>query len=102
VDQTDSDAFEDLCGEAPRSGRHSACDPTQAFCTLAGDRCCGRSSLEVVRIGMRAIVERRPRNFDTFQDNKNLPLPGFLKREPHYVTRSCDRMKIMGSRGSRR
>ena len=26
---------------------------------------------------VRAIVERRPRNFDVLQENKNLRLPGF-------------------------
>ena len=33
---------------------------------------------EPVRIGVRAIVERRPRNFDVLQDKKTLILPGLL------------------------
>jgi DNA invertase Pin-like site-specific DNA recombinase len=32
---------------------------------------------EAVKIGVQAIVQRRPRNFDILQDNKNLRLPGF-------------------------
>ena len=32
---------------------------------------------DAVKIGVRAIVQRRPRNFDILQDNKNLRLPGF-------------------------
>lgn len=31
---------------------------------------------EPVKIGVRAIIERRPRNFDNLQDNKSLRLPG--------------------------
>lgn len=32
---------------------------------------------EAVKIGVRAIIERRPRNFLKLQDNKTLKLPGF-------------------------
>lgn len=32
---------------------------------------------EAVKIGVRAIIERRPRNFDVLQENKSLRLPGF-------------------------
>lgn len=32
---------------------------------------------EPVRIGVRAIIERRPRNFEVLQDEKTLKLPGF-------------------------
>jgi hypothetical protein len=31
---------------------------------------------EAVRIGVREIVERRPRNFAVLQDEKTLKLPG--------------------------
>lgn len=31
---------------------------------------------EAVRIGVRAVVERRPRNFTVLQDQKTLKLPG--------------------------
>lgn len=32
---------------------------------------------DAVKIGVRAVVERRPRNFSTLQENKSLRLPGF-------------------------
>lgn len=32
---------------------------------------------EAVKIGVRAVIERRPRNFNVLQDSKNLRLPGF-------------------------
>ena len=32
---------------------------------------------EAVVIGVRAVIERRPRNIDVLQDSKNLKLPGF-------------------------
>lgn len=32
---------------------------------------------EAVQIGVRAIIQRRPRNFDVLQENKSLRLPGF-------------------------
>ena len=32
---------------------------------------------EAVKIGVRAIIERRPQNFDKLQDVKTLKLPGF-------------------------
>jgi DNA invertase Pin-like site-specific DNA recombinase len=32
---------------------------------------------EAVKIGVRAVIERRPRNFDVLQDEKTLKLPGF-------------------------
>ena len=32
---------------------------------------------DAVKIGVRAVVERRPRNFKTLQENKSLRLPGF-------------------------
>ena len=31
---------------------------------------------ESIRIGVRAVVERRPRNFNVLQDEKTLKLPG--------------------------
>jgi hypothetical protein len=31
---------------------------------------------EAVRIGVRAIIERRPRNFEAYQDEMTLSLPG--------------------------
>ena len=32
---------------------------------------------EAVKIGVRAVIERRPRNFNVLQENKSLRLPGF-------------------------
>lgn len=32
---------------------------------------------EAVKIGVRAVVERRPRNFEVYQDERTLKLPGF-------------------------
>jgi hypothetical protein len=32
---------------------------------------------EAVQIGVRNVIERRPRNFRTLQDLKSLKLPGF-------------------------
>ncbi len=32
---------------------------------------------EAVKIGVRAVIERRPQNFKVLQDNKTLRLPGF-------------------------
>jgi hypothetical protein len=31
---------------------------------------------DAVKIGVRAVVERRPRNFQVLQENKSLRLPG--------------------------
>jgi hypothetical protein len=33
---------------------------------------------EAVKIGVRAVVERRPRNLEALQDEMTLKLPGFL------------------------
>jgi DNA invertase Pin-like site-specific DNA recombinase len=33
---------------------------------------------ESVKIGVRAVIERRPRNFEVYQDEKTLKLPGLL------------------------
>lgn len=32
---------------------------------------------EAVKIGVRAVIERRPRNFEVYQDERTLKLPGF-------------------------
>jgi hypothetical protein len=34
-------------------------------------------SSEAVQIGVRGVIERRPRNFEALQDEKTLRLPGF-------------------------
>jgi len=40
---------------------------------------------DAVKIGVREVIERRPRNFKVLQDSKNLKLPG-LEEGLHYVT----------------
>jgi hypothetical protein len=41
---------------------------------------------EPVTIGVRAVIERRPRNFEVLQDEKTLKLPGFQVSAPPAAT----------------
>ena len=39
---------------------------------------------EAVRIGVRDVIARRPKNFEVLQDIQTLTLPGDLTRRMHY------------------